>query len=572
MTKLVSIEIENFRSIENAVLRLPDKKPLVLFGANNAGKSNIIAAINRALGERYAPNIEMLDSDYFMRNKDRYSSCRITCHFNEPYYVDRRGNTYSDIRVSYNADPNLCQYEDLYGNKLYISNSDRERIQAYLVDAERSIGYQLSYSSRYSLLSKFSHAIHDALGQQDKSLLSEAFERIKGVFQSTPEFAQFFSEFDKTVKNSVQGFVHGLEVDFSAYDPNNYAKSMKVFAKEGASVRAFDEFGTGEQQVLLMAFAKSYMQVFGSESVILILEEPEAHLHPLAQRWLKQYVYEMCESGIQIILSTHSADFIDPSNIDGLVRVSKDEDGVTRCVQLSKLELRDQCIADGVGPCKVDELGVGEFYAAKMMPDALKGLFAKRVLLVEGPTEYFALPVYFQRAGLSLAREGIEIVSCGGKGSIPSYYRLFNAFGIECYCLFDADSENRNNSELQSLLGIDAIQYCPDAFVADDKYAYFGKDFETTLRCEVAGYEDFENEARKLYKVSGKPAIAKVAASTCGAIPTFICTLKDKLQASSFFVDDTSRPNELDEYGDYAPIDNGAAPSCEDQWDEDIPF
>ena len=140
-----------------------------------------------------------------------------------------------------------------------------------------------------------------------------------------------------------------------------------------------------------------------------------------------------------------------------------------------------------------DELGIGEFYAAKMMPDALKGLFTKRVLLVGDPTEYFALPIYFQRSGFSLAKEGIEIVSCGGKGQMTAYYRLFNAFGVDCFCLFDADLNSGNNSELQALFGIESIQYDPDYFCIDQAYAYFGKDLETTLRQQVCGYAKYED-------------------------------------------------------------------------------
>ncbi|WP_222199105.1 ATP-dependent nuclease [Collinsella ureilytica] len=124
--------------------------------------------------------------------------------------------------------------------------------------------------------------------------------------------ASFAEHFAATVQDSVQGFIHKLEVDFSAYDPNNYANALRILAKEGNDVRAFEEFGTGEQQVLLMAFAKAFMQTFGSDSIVLVLEEPEAHLHPLAQRWLKEYIYDLCDSGIQVVISTHSADFVDP--------------------------------------------------------------------------------------------------------------------------------------------------------------------------------------------------------------------------------------------------------------------
>ena len=160
--------------------------------------------------------------------------------------------------------------------------------------------------------------------------MSAAFNAIKTSFEETQEFSGFFTEFSEALKGAVKGFVHSLAVDFSAYDPNNYAKSLRIYAKEGDSVRGFEEFGTGEQQVLLMAFVKAYMQVFAAEDFILIIEEPEAHLHPLAQKWLKEYIVEMCSSGIQVVISTHPTDFIDAEYLDGLVRVFKEGGMVLR--------------------------------------------------------------------------------------------------------------------------------------------------------------------------------------------------------------------------------------------------
>jgi Recombinational DNA repair ATPase (RecF pathway) len=90
--KLESITIDHYRSIENITLILPQSKPLVLFGPNNAGKSNILSAINRVLGERYPTYIEMLESDYFKRNSKEYPTAQITAKFTEPLYYDNRGN------------------------------------------------------------------------------------------------------------------------------------------------------------------------------------------------------------------------------------------------------------------------------------------------------------------------------------------------------------------------------------------------------------------------------------------------------------------------------------------------
>ena len=90
--RLEAFLIKHYRSIEKVALKLPQNKPLVLFGPNNAGKSNILSAINRLLGERYPTNIEMLESDYFKRNQSEYPTAQITAKFSEPLHYDSRGN------------------------------------------------------------------------------------------------------------------------------------------------------------------------------------------------------------------------------------------------------------------------------------------------------------------------------------------------------------------------------------------------------------------------------------------------------------------------------------------------
>ncbi|WP_455521708.1 ATP-dependent nuclease [Senegalimassilia anaerobia] len=549
------IVIDQYRSIEHIELTIPEGKPLVLFGPNNAGKSNIISAISRILGERFAPYIEMQDSDFFMRDKAKYPNAWIGCHFDAPYHRDRTGKEYHECYVKYCKEASENTYCDSHEKKLYISNADRSAIQAHLVDAERSINYQLSYSSRYTLLSKFSHAVHSALSENEKDSLDNAFQQIKGVFEGIPEYASFAEHFAATVQDSVQGFIHKLEVDFSAYDPNNYANAMRILAKEGNSVRAFEEFGTGEQQVLLMAFAKAFMQTFGSDSIVLVLEEPEAHLHPLAQRWLKEYIYDLCDSGIQVVISTHSADFVDSGNLEGVVRVWKDCQGVTNVVQLSSRDLVDQCVAMGVPNGKVSEIGISRFYQAKLSSEITKGLFASRVLLVEGPTETQALPIYFKRAGFSPSAVGLEIIGCGGKGNIPSFYRLFTAFGIDCFCLFDGDESRGNNKELAELLGISSMNLGTPSFEVGGNYAYFSKDFETTAQNEITDYGAFESDARASYHISGKPAIARFVAELSGSSPSFIVEL---IQALSGMTACGSSISQLDS----AKREEGAFNNC----------
>lgn len=75
--RIEKIRIQKYRSIDDVIITFPEGKPLVLFGPNNAGKSNILSAINRLLGERYPTYIEMLESDYYMRDKSTYPTTTI---------------------------------------------------------------------------------------------------------------------------------------------------------------------------------------------------------------------------------------------------------------------------------------------------------------------------------------------------------------------------------------------------------------------------------------------------------------------------------------------------------------
>lgn len=51
--KIKKIYIKNFRSIKELSLTFPEKGLLVLVGSNNAGKSNILRAIDALLGDSW---------------------------------------------------------------------------------------------------------------------------------------------------------------------------------------------------------------------------------------------------------------------------------------------------------------------------------------------------------------------------------------------------------------------------------------------------------------------------------------------------------------------------------------
>lgn len=502
--KLLKFIINHFRSVEHTEILFPNNKPVILFGPNNVGKSNILKALDCMLGEKHASYFDFQDSDYFLRDNKTYPNISFTACFDDNIYL---GNSYNPStntvcfttnKISNGKTENIFHYpaDANSGKKIFLSNEDKGKCQFIIVDATRDINRQLSYYSQYSILSKMSKKMHSIMQTSVKDKLDNYFMEIKNTFESIPEYKDFHNKLQMAFKTNVDGFEHKLEIDLSAYDPNNYFNSLRIIAKEGNKIRAFDEFGTGEQQVLLMSFIKAYAETFKGENFILGIEEPEAHLHPIAQRWLAINIDSICMSGVQVIITTHSPEFLNICNIEGFVKVFKDSN-ITKTKQLNITSLVDSCKSLGSDPSKTTKTTILPFYQSKTFYDQVRGFFARKIIFVEGETELFALPNYFSNCGYDLIKNGVEIINCRGKNQIARNYRLFKSYDYECFCLFDADKSNESNKDISTTLGIDEsrINYDEKTFVINKSklYCYFGKDFETYLRNNISDYSSKES-------------------------------------------------------------------------------
>jgi predicted ATPase len=78
--------------------------------------------------------------------------------------------------------------------------------------------------------------------------------------------------------------------------------------------------------VLALAFACAYAMAYGrSEGTVLVIDEPEANLHPLAQQWLASRLKRLAAPGLEVVVTTHSPHFVDLARPENLVLVSKAE-------------------------------------------------------------------------------------------------------------------------------------------------------------------------------------------------------------------------------------------------------
>lgn len=523
MATLHKITIDKFRSIDHIDFTFPDKSPLILVGENNAGKSNIVAAIDIILGEMH-PKYRLIEQkDYYQRTP---CNIEIKAELREPL-----GGKYYSLVWQHNHsedDPNEFYGIDRFGSSTkYIKAEAREELTCVLISAERTLNYQLSYQTKYTMLSKLMHRFHQELQKNQEIVkeLKEKFVEIKDAFHKIDSFKTFKDTLQADFMSLVSCMSYKLEVDFEAYNPTNFFHALRVQAKEGEEPRDFNELGTGEQQVLAISFAHAYAKAF-RRGILLAIEEPEAHLHPLAQRWLSKKIHELCKDGLQIIMSTHSPAFINLMGLNGFVLVRKNKEKGTWTKQLSRKELADYCLANKSNPDKTKEDNILEFYAANTTEAVLEGFFAKGIILVEGPTETLAIPEYLKSLDYDCYERGIAVTSVDGKGNLARFWRLFTAYDIPVYVIFDNDDEDdikgTKRSELLQTLEITDTESImeEEGLKIEDKFTVFGKDFETTLGklFESEGYENLEREAREFIGIDPenkndcKPLVARYVA------------------------------------------------------------
>lgn len=459
--RIEKMSVRNLRSIgnERATVRFPESGALVLLGENNAGKSNITRALDFLFGDYWPGTRRLEEHDFHGRDSDGiavevgaavsgipcpYCSVGNVEHFSWTYDAQDPGQDGNPVKYRFSCSNSYC-------GKSWPNNAIRSALSATVLDADRKLDYQLRYASKYRMLSKLMHRFHERLlhDPERKAQLAVIFSDLLKEFGAVPEFAKFKELLAETAEEFGQNLLYRLDVDFAAYDPSNFFRSLRLHPSLEGEVRSFDELGTGQSQVLALAFAYAYAIAYGqSEGTVLVIDEPEANLHPLAQQWLATRLNRLAAPGLQVVVPTHSPHFVDLVSPENLVMVRKGADGATRVVQRSLADLTAFLVERGADPVRTRPETVGPFYAAGGTTEIVSGLFARRCVLVEGRTESLALPELLRARGLDVLREGLAVVPVEGIGNVAKWYRPYTALGIECFCVIDTDSDKGDDAQL----------------------------------------------------------------------------------------------------------------------------
>ncbi len=186
--------------------------------------------------------------------------------------------------------------------------------------------------------------------------------------------------------------------------------------------------GLGLNNVLFVSMLLNYFErrVADGKAAgqLLLVEEPEAHLHPQLQRIL---LATLQRKNVQVFITTHSTHITSGVPLASHVVMTSSGTAVTQSVSPTAIP--------GIAPADVADL---ERYL-----DATRSalLYARRVLLVEGPAELFVIPgLLKQVSGIDLDEAGIAVVPIFGT-HFAVYARLFAAAGIPKKCAIVTDGD-----------------------------------------------------------------------------------------------------------------------------------
>ena len=515
MTILIDkVRVYNFRSIKNCIVDL--SHVTVLVGANNSGKTSFLRALYLALGlgprrvtkedfhigenEKSSDeteiiiDIRVIPVDEKYKRIDSFSDEWREKQFGELINFDNDDKEYFSFRTKINYDILNRNYQiKRYKIKSWSESTnweeekhDDELKQAldgfplFFIDAQRDIVQDLRDRSSY-----FGRMLNNIKIDQD--LINEIEEKIKSINKSvvsgSEELQYLKTELEKLKDTLSSSSV--IEITPINKKFRDIGKNVNINLQDTATesfTLDYHGMGTRSWASLLTYGAFISWQYKNRESeknpfhTILALEEPEAHLHPHAQRTLYKQLSEM--KG-QKIISTHSPFIASQCNLDEIRHFAK-QGCVTevKALNLSSMNLEDQ-----------------RKLRRQVLNTRGELLFAKDVVLFEGETEEQALPIFAEKYwGRHPYELGVNFVGVGGQ-NYSSFLKLLQSLEISWYIFSDGEQQSINKLK-RSLreIGIDKPTFPSNVIVIKNKL-----DFESYLLQQ--GYKDEIKQAILDFKI-----------------------------------------------------------------------
>ena len=522
-----TVRISNFRSLRNVEVALAPVT--VLVGMNNSGKTSFLKALHLALG---ADRRVVSGDDFFVGQGAGFSDNpentividlriipvgkkgeRIN-EFDDAWIntelggglvnFDKDARQYAAVRTRVEFDPLRNDYaiqrfvlNDWRENQDWIGTPEKQRLRgrfeqivAFLMDAQHDVVGDLRNRTSYigRLLTKVElppkavKEIEDRLSALNADIVSHS-DLLSHVRDSLSELNRTVPSYGKGVEitpvsKKLRDITKGLDVQFSDSETSAFPLDCHgLGTRSWASLLTYQAYVSWLDKQATQAIGKPYHP-------ILALEEPEAHLHPNAQRC----VYEQLEKSIgQKIISTHSPYIVAQAEMAHIRHFHKT--GSETVVTTLNI--------DALAPEDIRKIG------REVMNTRGELLFAHVIVLFEGETEEQALPIFARTHwGEAPFIRGVAFVGVGGDAKYLPFLRVAESSAIPWFIFSDGGAETigkvtRALSALELSMPHSHVFVLPDGRNIEQYLIHEG--YRAELKQAVIAFEEpgFANEHHK---------------------------------------------------------------------------
>lgn len=226
------------------------------------------------------------------------------------------------------------------------------------------------------------------------------------------------------------------DIELTCLDPLDNIYQFYI-VKNGQNIE-IDLISNGEREIINFIFGMFSENI---KDGIIIIDEPELHLHPTWQKKLIDILKKQAsEKNVQIFFATHSSSFIRYDILNNIYRVYIDDE------KSSNFET-----------VKYDVDSKREMKKALEIINSTnneKIFFCRNIVLVEGITDEIIFRKIFNELIKDNSVYDMDIVTIGGKGNYSKYKEILEKLKISCFFITDKDYICKSK-EMEKLLIID---------------------------------------------------------------------------------------------------------------------
>ncbi|RDI97321.1 DUF2813 domain-containing protein [Dyella solisilvae] len=434
----------------------------ILVGENDAGKSAIVDAIRHVLWTTSFESTRLQEQDFHVFGDKRTTELTIEATLKG---LDEDQQAALLEWLTYEADGQSTLHLTLHARWISGTPKRRARVETEIRCGVDGTGPELGAAAREMVRTTYLRPLRDA----ENELRSGRASRLSQILAAHPDTqGQKDNDFDREKVGELPTTLVGLMAHAQHHMGNHAvikavekvinADYLAKFAFAGdtlaARIRLATELalnpilerfeltlqpagnvhadvrsprGLGYNNVLFMATELVLLKE-GDELALLLIEEPEAHLHPQLQDRVMSLLAETSadiKSPLQVVMTTHSPSLVAGARVEAMTLVVGGRafrlDGET-----TKLELSDYA------------------YLRRFLESTRANLFfARGVAIVEGPGEALLLPALAKACGFDLAKHGVSVVNVGDVG-LYHYARILQrkddiALPVPVACITDFD-------------------------------------------------------------------------------------------------------------------------------------